>query len=70
MMLWSPTVKWVQGHSARRAMLVATLVVAGFIQFRGATSVKAQEWSSTPVSVNIDTGRIWDWSDPPFLRGL
>ena len=70
MILWSPAVKWVGGHLGRRVVLVATLLVAGFIQFRGATSIKAQEWNSTPVSVNSDTGRIWDWRDPPFLRGL
>jgi hypothetical protein len=70
MILWSPAVKWVGSHPVRRIMLVATLLVAGFIQFRGATSVKAQEWSSTPVSVNSDTRRIWDWRDPPFMRGL
>ncbi len=70
MILWSPAVKWVQGHSMRKAMLVATLAVAWFIQFRGATSIQVQEWSSTPVSVNNDTSRIWDWKDPPFLRGL
>jgi hypothetical protein len=70
MILWSPAVKWVGGHSGRRVILVATLLVAVFIQFRGATSIRVQEWNSSPVSVNADRGRIWDWRDPPFLRGL
>jgi glucokinase len=34
-----------------------------------ATSIAANQWSATP---NVDKAkwRVWDWSDPPFLRGL
>jgi hypothetical protein len=70
MILWAPALKWAKTHRVRQALLAATLAVAVFIQFRGATSIQAQEWNSRPVSVNIDQGRLWDWKDPPFLRGL
>lgn len=41
-----------------------------FVNFRGATSVAVIEWSATPVSVDEAQWRVWDWSDPQFLRGL
>jgi hypothetical protein len=27
-------------------------------------------WDETPVDVDDHPERVWDWSDPPFLRGL
>jgi hypothetical protein len=70
MILWSPALAWVGQFRLRQALLAVTLAVSLFIQFRGATSIKVHEWNSSPVSVNDDRHRIWDWSDPPFLRGL
>lgn len=49
---------------------VALALWGVFVNFRGATSVAAQEWSAVPVSVDEATWRIWDWTDPQFLRGL
>jgi hypothetical protein len=70
MILWSAALPWVGRDRLRQALLTVTLAMSLFIQFRGATSIKVHEWNSSPVSVNADTHRIWDWSDPPFLRGL
>jgi hypothetical protein len=41
-----------------------------FTHGRGATSVAANQWSALPVSVDEAKWRVWDWSDPQFLRGL
>jgi hypothetical protein len=41
-----------------------------FTHARGATSAVAELWSETPVSVDADPSRVWDWKDPQFLRGL
>lgn len=60
-----------QGRARRAATAVfLTLVVWGvFVQFRGATSVAAEQWSASP-DVDHAKWRVWDWSDPQFLRGL
>lgn len=58
------------GIGFHRAILAATLAIAFFIHARGAYSIAVHNWNSTPVNVNIAPQRIWDWSDPPFLRGL
>jgi hypothetical protein len=41
-----------------------------FAHGRGATSVAANQWSALPVNVDQAKWRVWDWSDPQFLRGL
>ena len=53
-----------------RAILLLTLLIAFFIHARGAYSIAVHDWNRTPVSLNVPPGRVWDWSDPPFLRGL
>ena len=68
MLLWSPVLVWVKHGRGRRFLLIASVMGAVFIQWRGAISIRVHEWNSTPVSVNADTRRIWDWRDPPFLR--
>lgn len=50
--------------------LVLLVAVSLFIHGRGAYSVAVHQWNSVPVSVNDAPWRVWDWSDPPFLRGL
>lgn len=41
-----------------------------FAHGRGGTSFAANQWSALPVNVDQATWRVWDWSDPQFLRGL
>jgi hypothetical protein len=53
-----------------RAFLAGSLAIALFIHARGAYSPAVHRWNSTPVEVNVQPSRVWDWSDPPFLRGL
>jgi hypothetical protein len=28
------------------------------------------DWNSTPVELRYSQYRLWDWSDPAFLRGF
>jgi hypothetical protein len=70
MLLWSPVLLWMRGNPTRRALVIVAAAVSVFIQFRGATSFQAHQWNAIPVSVNDDRSRIWNWHDPPFLRGL
>ncbi|MDD4972557.1 MAG: hypothetical protein PHT07_24260 [Paludibacter sp.] len=41
-----------------------------FINLRGATDWNVYRWNAEPVSLQYDPGRIWDWHDLQFLRGL
>jgi hypothetical protein len=51
--------------------LTALLVVFSFwIHLQGATNWPCWEWNSLPQDVTAHRERIWDWTDPPFLRGL
>jgi hypothetical protein len=70
MILWLPTMLAARTDRRVAAAAAVLVVVAGFIQFRGATSIQVHHWNATPVSVNEQNSRIWDWTDPPFLRGL
>jgi hypothetical protein len=51
----------------RSAFILAA--VAGFcIQVVGAFYYPGGRWDARPVSVDRDTGRIWDWSDTQIMR--
>jgi hypothetical protein len=56
----------------RRYALPAAIAVLAMVSFaihlRGATRIECQHWNRTPVSVNENTARLWDWRDPAFLR--
>ncbi|HEY2017616.1 MAG TPA: hypothetical protein VGH38_29120 [Bryobacteraceae bacterium] len=68
MVLWSPVLLWMAGNRLRLVAVGAAVAVSVAIQFRGATSIQVHRWNEVPVSVNERTDRIWDWTDPPFLR--
>ena len=42
---------------------------SGFTHLRGATSWAAVGWNATPRDVDANPDRLWDFADPPFLRG-
>ena len=56
----------------RRALLggivACTLVASIAIQARGALAPSTEEWNWQPTDVSVDRARLWDWSDPQFLR--
>ncbi len=53
-----------------RLLFVLLILVSFFIHFRGATSDAVYAWNNIPTSIDIRQARLWDWSDPPFLRGF
>lgn len=61
--------------SGRRSALLAALAVAtlwgGFVNVRAGYRMSVMLWnwpSEAHVSIEVDPGRVWDWSDPQFLR--
>jgi hypothetical protein len=69
-----PLQLWTKMSGLRRKATAAAFVVLAawgvFTHARGATSVAAVGWSATPVDVDSAPSRVWDWTDPQFLRGL
>ena len=56
---------------AVRSMLFVVLTMFSvFANTQGAVSRAANDWNSYPENVNRHPERIWDWRDPPFLRGF
>lgn len=59
----------------RKWFLVAVVaVLAGFscfVHYRGANAQEVMnEWHTWPTDLGNSSARLWDWSDPQFLRGL
>jgi len=57
----------------RRAIAAGFLALVAWgvlVHAHGATSIAANQWSALPVNVDEARWRVWDWSDPQFLRGL
>jgi hypothetical protein len=59
-------------RSAAGAAVVGLFVVllgaSAVIHGRAAVSDAPFAWNKQPTSVDDDPGRLWDWSDPAFLR--
>lgn len=59
--------------AARRHALVGAFALCALwcvlIQYRGASTLDTWMWNRDPVNVDHNPGRLWEWSDPPFLRG-
>jgi hypothetical protein len=70
-----PAILWWREQSgpARTALAAGFLALAAcgvFVHAHGATSIAANQWSALPANVDDARWRVWDWSDPQFLRGL
>lgn len=50
-------------------LLVAALAWSVFVHGRAARSWAPWTWNGEPVDVDRRPERVWDWGDPPFLRG-
>lgn len=61
-----------RGRRRRTAFAVTALLVAWsfFAQLRAATTWDVWDWNSTPVNVDQQPERSWDWRDLQILRGL
>ena len=75
MLFLIPAIEWWRDErgAARRPLAIAFLALAAwgvFVHARGATSIAANQWSALPQNVDTARWRVWDWSDPQFLRGL
>jgi hypothetical protein len=53
-----------------RLAFFLSLLFSFFIQFNASTSDLVYAWNNVPTPIDIDQGRLWDWSDPQFLRGF
>jgi len=52
----------------RRVVLAAMIGWGLFTNVVGATRKSTWRWNGTPVDVDANPDRLWDWSDPQFLR--
>jgi hypothetical protein len=50
------------------AGVAAVILLSIAIQAHGSWSRSAVEWNWKPTDVGLERGRLWDWSDPQFLR--
>ncbi len=61
-------------HGTLRSGIAAAFLICAawgvFVHARGATSPAANRWSASPINVDEARWRVWDWSDPQWLRGL
>lgn len=61
----------IQTGSRRVVAIVAVLMLSAvsvYMHARGALVKAGWEWNATPVHLDQSPERIWDWSDPAFLR--
>src|SRR5216683_1770027 len=47
-----------------------TAAISFAIHLYGAVSWGPHRWNGEPANVDLHPNRVWDWSDPQFLRGL
>jgi hypothetical protein len=52
-----------------RVAFACFIGISLFIHYRGATDNATQMWNALPVNVDVEPSRLWNWQDPPFLRG-
>ena len=55
----------------KRCVLIVVGLVVAFgtvVQARGALAPSTVEWNGTPRDIDASPARLWDWSDPQFLR--
>lgn len=50
--------------------LTVTIAFSFFIHDRGANAAEVLRWNTQPLDVDQFPGRVWDWHDVQFLRGL
>jgi hypothetical protein len=51
-------------------LFMLAVVVSVFVHSRGALYADGYMWNVVPNDVDENQSRLWDWGDPPFLRGL
>ena len=61
---------WTALSRTARIGFVALALIGFGMHLRGGWSGAVYEWNVTPNDIDRHPERNWDWSDPPFLRGL
>jgi hypothetical protein len=41
-----------------------------FVHSQGAVCWPCIQWNTVPTNIGLSQHRLWDWTDPPFLRGF
>jgi hypothetical protein len=60
--------RWEGLSRVARTAFVACALIGLAMHLRGGWSEAVYEWSVKPVKIGQRLERLWDWSDPPFLR--
>jgi hypothetical protein len=58
----------IRARSVLRVVFAATVAIALWVQVVGAFYYPAGNWEASPVNVEDDPHRVWDWSDTQVLR--
>ncbi len=61
---------WQRRRPAQLLVLVGLGVLGVCTHGRGATRMAVHGWNDGPPNVDLSPGRVWDWRDIQFLRGL
>ncbi len=62
---WLEKPSWLGG-----AVVAALLAVSIMMHAVGALNWRGYQWNTDPTNINQSQERLWDWSDPQFLRFL
>ena len=58
------------GKLAFAAVFYGLIAISFFVHYQGATDSDVWAWNSKPVDIDLQPGRVWDWDDMQFLRGV
>ena len=58
------------GKTTARSCLSVLLLWSIFVNLQGAVVRSTLCWNASPVFIDQSPERLWDWSDPQFLRGF
>jgi len=67
---WFLVLVWgsIRARPVLRVAFAATVAIALWVQVVGAFYYPAGDWDGSPVNVNFEPQRLWDWSDNQVLR--
>ena len=61
---------WTAISRATRITFLMLALIGFGLHLRGGWSGEVYRWNTTPNDIDHHPERNWDWSDPPFLRGI
>lgn len=68
-----PAIQWMRQLAGKKKIVLFFLfgllcVISFGINIYGANSWVPMEWNTDPTNIDFNQDRLWDWSDPQFLR--